>query len=124
MAEYGWDMALVDCYVLLRRRQPRSISVTVTTGFRCLSGGEGIVSLQGLVTIREARRVVGVEQVAKGNLSNGLLWEGSNEEIEKAARACVESGECRGHIFNLDHGLLRETPYENIEFLMKVLRGI
>jgi uroporphyrinogen decarboxylase len=88
------------------------------------SAGADIVSLPSSVTIREARGVLGEEQIVQGNLSNGLLCEGSHEEIEKAARACVESGECRGHIFNLDHGLLRETPYENIEFLMKVLRGI
>ncbi len=86
------------------------------------AAGADIVSLPSSVSIREARAVLGADQVVQGNLSNRLLSEGSHAKIEAAARACVESGEGRGHIFNLDHGLLRETPYENIQFLMKVLK--
>ena len=88
------------------------------------AAGADIVSLPSSVSIHEARQVLGQDQVVQGNLSNRLLCEGSLAEIESAARACVESGERRGHIFNLDHGLLRETPYENIQFLMKVLKEI
>lgn len=86
------------------------------------AAGADIVSLPSSVTIHEARQVLGDDQIVQGNLSNRLLCEGSFAEIEAAARACVESGQHRGHIFNLDHGLLRETPYENIQFLMKVLK--
>lgn len=86
------------------------------------AAGADIVSLPSSVTIQEAREVLGQDQVVQGNLSNRLLCEGTFAEIEAAARACVESGKGRGHIFNLDHGLLRETPYENIQFLMKVLK--
>ena len=86
------------------------------------AAGSDIVSLPSGVTIRDARQVLGQDQVIQGNLSNRLLCDGSFDAIEAAALACVEAGECRGHIFNLDHGLLRETPYENIQHLMKVLK--
>lgn len=88
------------------------------------SAGADVISLPSSVSIRDARGVLGRDQVVQGNLSNRLLCDGPLENIEVAARACVESGESRGHIFNLDHGLLRETPYENIQFLMKVLGEI
>ncbi|MFP6582284.1 MAG: uroporphyrinogen decarboxylase family protein [Candidatus Hydrogenedentota bacterium] len=85
--------------------------------------GADVVSLPSSISIHEARDVLGIDQVVQGNLSNRLLCDGPLEAIESAARACVEAGESRGHIFNLDHGLLRETPYENIQFLMRVLKG-
>lgn len=86
--------------------------------------GADVVSLPSSVSIRDARAILGQNQVLQGNLSNRLLCDGPLDAIEAAARACVEEGECRAHIFNLDHGLLRETPYENIQFLMKVLGEI
>jgi len=78
------------------------------------ASGANILSLPSSVTIAEARRIVGEDRVVQGNLDNGLLAEGPLETITAAARACIESGECRGHIFNLNHGLLRHTPFEHV----------
>lgn len=83
--------------------------------------GADIVSLPSSISIADARARIGQDRVVQGNLDNHLLAHGSREEIERATRACIGSGECRGHIFNLSHGLLRETPYENIEFMMKII---
>ncbi len=88
------------------------------------ASGADILSIDSALSIADARVKVGESRVIQGNLSNRLLCDGTFEEIERAARDVVESGGRRGHIFNLDHGLLRETPYENIEFLMKVLHEI
>lgn len=85
------------------------------------ASGAEILSIDSSLSIAEARAIVGEDRVIQGNLSNRLLCDGTFEEIERATRDVVALGGRRGHIFNLDHGLLRETPYENIEFLMKVL---
>lgn len=85
-----------------------------------LSGAD-IVSLPSILTIAEARKRIGEDCVIQGNLDNHLLAYGSPQQIEMATRACIESGQCRGHIFNLSHGLLRDTPYENIERMMKIV---
>lgn len=85
------------------------------------ASGADIVSLPSSITIAEARARIGKDRVVQGNLDNHLLAYGTLEEIEQATRACIESGECRGHIFNLSHGLLRETPYENIQHMMNVI---
>lgn len=84
--------------------------------------GADIVSLPSTVSIRDARAILGEDQVIQGNLSNQLLRNGPRDAIEAAARDCVTQGQSRGHIFNLDHGLLRDTPYENIQHLMSVLK--
>lgn len=86
------------------------------------NAGADIISLPSSVSIKEARQALGDDLIVQGNLSNRLLSEGTFDEIEHAARACIRSGEHRGHIFNLDHGLLRETPYENIQHLMHILQ--
>lgn len=86
------------------------------------ASGADILSLPSSLSIAEARARIGNDRVVQGNLDNRLLAEASFDEIAEATRACIESGERRGHIFNLSHGLLRETPYENIEHMMKVIR--
>lgn len=86
--------------------------------------GADIISLPSTVSIAEARAVLGEGKVLQGNLDNRLLATGSLEEIEAAAKECIASGDHRGHIFNLSHGLLRETPYENIVHLMEVVRAL
>lgn len=86
------------------------------------AAGADIVSLPSSISIADARKVIGADRPVQGNLDNHLLCTGSLEEIEAATRACVESGGRRGHIFNLSHGLLRETPYENVEHVVKLVR--
>jgi len=85
------------------------------------ASGADVLSLPSSISIGDARAVVGADRVVQGNVDNHLLVHGSAEEIEAAARACVGSGEHRGHIFNLSHGLLRETPFENIVRLIEVV---
>ena len=86
------------------------------------ASGADVLSLPSSVTIREARERVGADRIIQGNLDNRLLAEGSLQDIDSAAKACVDSGGRKGHIFNLSHGLLRETPYENVQHLVRVVR--
>ncbi|MBI5095353.1 MAG: hypothetical protein HZB26_23330 [Candidatus Hydrogenedentes bacterium] len=85
------------------------------------AAGADIISLPSGLSIADARRVLGENAVVQGNLDNHLLAHSSQEAITEAARACVKSGQHRGHIFNLNHGLLRETPFENILNLIRTV---
>ena len=88
------------------------------------AAGADVISLPASISIGEARAVLGEDRVFQGNVDNKLLVSGTREEIAAAARACVASGESRGHIFNLSHGLLRETPYDNIVHLVETVRSV
>ncbi len=88
------------------------------------ASGADVLSLPSSLTIAEARKIVGADRVVQGNLSNRLLCNGPMDIVEREARAIVESGGRRGHIFNLDHGLLRETPFEHVKHLVQFIRGI
>jgi uroporphyrinogen decarboxylase len=62
-------------------------------------------------------------QVVQGNLDNFLLAFGSKKEIEKQVLKILETLNHHPFIFNLGHGILPETPIENVEFLMKLIRN-
>jgi uroporphyrinogen decarboxylase len=85
--------------------------------------GADIISLPASISISAARAQLGRHRVFQGNLDNRLLVDGTKEQIEEAALRCVADGEHRGHIFNLSHGLLRETPFENVVHLVNTVRA-
>lgn len=63
------------------------------------------------------------DSVIQGNLDNFLLAFGSKKEIEKEVLNIVENLSNRPFIFNLGHGILPETPIENVEMVLKLIRG-
>jgi uroporphyrinogen decarboxylase len=85
------------------------------------AAGADVISLPHSVDIREARAILGEDRVFQGNLDNHLLAQGSLTSIRSAAEECVRAGGQRGHIFNLSHGLLRETPIEHILQLVRIV---
>lgn len=85
--------------------------------------GADILSLSEKLRIADVRATLGAEQVVQGNLDNRILVNGTEDQIAEAARACVAEGGHRGHIFNLSHGLLRETPFENVMHLIEVVKA-
>lgn len=85
--------------------------------------GADILSLPAEITITQARASLGKGQVLQGNLDNQLMVRGPWEEIERAARHVLEEGGAHGHIFNLSHGLLKETPFEHVTRLVELVRG-
>lgn len=88
------------------------------------AAGADVVSLPSTVGIDEARRQLGHDRVVQGNLDNRLLAYGTLEEITEAAQACLDAGGRRGHIFNLSHGLLPDTPIEHVTHLVSCVRGV
>lgn len=88
------------------------------------ASGADILSLPSDIAITRAREIAGPGRVVQGNLSNRLLCNGPIDAIERQARTIVEAGQRRGHIFNLDHGLLRETPVEHVQHLVRFIREI
>lgn len=81
--------------------------------------GAAVIGLDWRVDLREGRRRLGSQVVAvQGNLDPVALlaeW----PELEGRARQTLVGAEGRpGHIFNLGHGVLQETPAENVRRLV------
>jgi uroporphyrinogen decarboxylase len=61
--------------------------------------------------------------VIQGNLDNVLLAFGSKKEIETEVRSILEDFSDVPFVFNLGHGILPPTPIENVELVLKLVRG-
>ncbi len=59
--------------------------------------------------------------VIQGNLDNLLLAFGSKREIEKEVMDILEKFGENPFVFNLGHGIIPQTPIENVEFLMELI---
>jgi uroporphyrinogen decarboxylase len=83
--------------------------------------GANILSLPATCSVSQVRAELGKDLIVQGNLDNHLLAHGEWSDIEKAAHACIQDGQCQGHIFNLSHGLLRETPFDHVQKLVQLV---
>lgn len=62
-------------------------------------------------------------QIIQGNLDNQLLAFGSKEKISKEVKEILQHFGEKPFIFNLGHGILPETPIENVELVLEIVRG-
>jgi uroporphyrinogen decarboxylase len=58
----------------------------------------------------------------QGNLDPLLLLAGG-DELDKAARRVLDTFAGRPHVFNLGHGIDKETPIAHVESLLETVRG-
>jgi len=85
--------------------------------------GVDIVSVDWSVDIAEARQRLGSNICVQGNIDPGVLF-GSQEFIKSRILETIRKAGNRGHILNLGHGVLKETPEENVEFFFKTAKEI
>jgi uroporphyrinogen decarboxylase len=58
----------------------------------------------------------------QGNLDPLRLVAGG-AQLEERTRAIIEGFANRPHIFNLGHGIVPQTPVENVERLIRIVKG-
>lgn len=85
--------------------------------------GADVLSIGAGVDLASAIERVGDRVALQGNLDNQLLVNGPIPRIEAAVRDCVRVGGSRGHILNLGHGLLKETPIEHVRCLIDTCKA-
>ncbi len=84
--------------------------------------GADVIGVDWRVEIRTAADRIGPELAIQGNLDPALLL-APEDEIAQAAKAIVGAmGGRRGHIFNLGHGVLPETPPDALRRLVEIVR--
>ena len=64
------------------------------------------------------------EQLAfQGNVDNDILRDGNVKDVTAAVNRCLGQGGKVGHILNLNHGVHRDTPFENVKQFVKVAKA-
>ena len=83
--------------------------------------GVDIVSVDWTVDIGVARQRLGASIGVQGNLDPCVLF-GSKEFIRDRILDTVHKAGNQGHIFNLGHGVLQNTPEENVAFFFETVK--
>ena len=74
--------------------------------------GADVLSVDWNTDLADARKRLGRKVALQGNVDPSKLL-GPVEEIERAAREAIEKTSGLGHILNLGHGILPNTPVES-----------
>jgi uroporphyrinogen decarboxylase len=82
--------------------------------------GADAIGLDWRVEIGEARRRLGTIPV-QGNLDPVALF-APPAEIRRRVRAILDAAGSTGHVFNLGHGVLPDTPIEGVEAMIDEVR--
>ena len=87
------------------------------------SAGPDLVSLDWRLPLGAGWARVGFERGIQGNLDPAILL-GPPALVRERAREVLEQAAGRpGHVFNLGHGLLPQTPLENVELLVETVHA-
>ncbi len=88
------------------------------------AAGSDVVGVDWRINIDEAWARIGTDRAVQGNLDPVALFAPANE-IERQVRDILDRVDNRpGHIFNLGHGILPETPVENVELVIDLVHRL
>ncbi len=99
---------------------------TGTGGFLELiaSAGGEVIGVDWRIDLGEAWGRIGYERAIQGNLDPAALL-APREAIEEATKEILKrAGGRAGHIFNLGHGVLPDTPEANVGFLVDLVHRL
>jgi uroporphyrinogen decarboxylase len=85
--------------------------------------GAEVIGLDWRIPLNEGWNKVGHDKAVQGNLDPVLLFADWKELKARAEDILRRAAGRPGHIFNLGHGILPETPVENVKMLSELLRG-
>lgn len=75
------------------------------------------LSVDWRVSMQHARSVVGDKKVLQGNIDPMVLY-GSEANIRRAVRECIDQSGTGGLVVNLGHGVEKDTPVEAVQILV------
>ncbi len=86
------------------------------------SAGAAVVGVDWRIELAEAWRLIGHDHAVQGNLDPSVLLS-EPALVRRRTKEILRSVAGRpGHIFNLGHGVLPETPVENVLALLETVR--
>ena len=80
--------------------------------------GADVLSVDWRLDLAELRKTLGAKIALQGNLDPAVLL-GPREKIRGETLSTLASLSGRGHILNLGHGILQQTPVENAQLFVE-----
>lgn len=114
-------------FELVKQTHPDTPLILLVSGSaglleRMARSGADIINVDWTVDMADARDRLGDIKV-QGNLDPGVLF-GSKEFIRDRIYDTVRKAGNRGHILNLGHGVLPNTPEENVAFFFETAKNL
>jgi len=88
------------------------------------AAGGDVIGLDWRVNLDEGWAAVGHDIAVQGNLDPVALFSSAKEIKGRAADILRRAGDRPGHIFNLGHGVLPETPVNNVIALIEAVHEL
>ncbi len=86
------------------------------------AGGD-VIGIDWRIRLDDAWHTVGYERAVQGNLDPAVLLSDPAEIRRRVREILDQAGGRPGHIFNLGHGVLPQTPVENVVALVEAVHG-
>ncbi len=87
------------------------------------AGGD-VIGFDWRVRLNDAWKRIGFKRAVMGNLDPVTLFS-SSDHVRTQAQSILSEAESRpGHIFNLGHGILPETPVDNVIALVEIVHEL
>lgn len=86
--------------------------------------GAQVIGVDWRVPLDQAWQSLNFAGAVQGNLDPVVLFAGQKELRARTAAILAQAGGRPGHIFNLGHGILPETPVENVRALVNFVREL
>ena len=83
-----------------------------------------VIGIDWTMDIARARAVLGETKAIQGNLDPCVLFASKDKIKQETERVLGGFGEGPGHIFNLGHGILPNTPPENARYLVSCVKEL
>jgi len=83
--------------------------------------GVDVLSLDWRIELNQARKRLGPNLALQGNVDPSVLL-GPGKGIKKAVRDAIQRTNGQGHILNLGHGILPNTPVENAQLFVETAK--
>lgn len=112
-AEYSAILKTVRFLVFILEQEPATILEEMRE-----AGGD-VLGIDWRIPIDVAWQRLGYDIAIQGNLDPAVLLADSDLVKTQTADVLKRVGNRPGHIFNLGHGILPETPQENVQHLVE-----
>lgn len=111
---------------VIRNMKPRVPVIHFGTGTAALlelmrEAGGDVIGLDWRVRLDDGWRRIGHDVAVMGNLDPVVLFANQDTLRTQAKRILDQAGGRNGHVFNLGHGILPETPVENVIALVDMV---
>jgi len=90
---------------------------------RMYEAGPGVIGLDWRTTITDARSRLGADTVVQGNLEPSLVLAGTGPALEGTRRVLADNDGHPGHIFNLGHGVDKDSDPEVLQAVVDLVHS-